>query len=158
MSDLSSSCRGVSLNIHEPQSDSYSGSGTWHRWHWAALQARCGNDGLVVIRLPAQTVLQQSWFVLEVGLHCQGNVKLDRSSSEVKGGKRAKQSEIMGSLPAYSWGSIGLLTTVCNAAIQSFWSSSVSQVNRNFLSGVTMVIPNCQWLPRMFGGRPASTV
>lgn len=60
--------------------------------------------------------------------------------------------------PAYSWGSIGRSMTLWNAAIQSFWSSSVSQANRNFLSGVTMVMPYGQWLPWTFWGRPTSTV
>lgn len=60
--------------------------------------------------------------------------------------------------PAYSWGSIGRSMTLWNAAIQSFWSSSVSHANRNFLSGVTMVIPYGQWLPWMLWGRPGRTV
>lgn len=60
--------------------------------------------------------------------------------------------------PAYSWGSMGRSMTLCNAAIQSFWSSSVSQANRNFLSGVPMVIPNGQWWPWTLWGRPGSTV
>lgn len=60
--------------------------------------------------------------------------------------------------PAYSCGSMGRSMTLWNAAIQSFWSSSVSQAKRNFLSGVTMVTPYGQWLPCTFWGRPCSTV
>lgn len=49
------------------------------------------------------------------------------------------------SAPAYSCGLIGRLITRWKAAIQSLCSASVSQANRNFLSGVTMVMPWFQW-------------
>lgn len=48
---------------------------------------------------------------------------------------------------AYSCGLIGRLMTLWKAAIQSRCSASVSQANKNFLSGVTMVMPWFQWWP-----------
>lgn len=101
----------------------------------------------------------RSWFVLEIGLHYRENWKITHIRRRNKEKTQAKRRlSLAPNLPAYSRGSIGRLITVWNAAIHSFWSSSVSHVNRNFLSGVTMVMPCCQWWPWTFWGRPGSTV
>lgn len=103
--------------------------------------------------------LRQSWFVLKIGLHCKqkGNTKFDLAimNTKVYNGSTCYW---MFNLPANSWGSIGRSMTVWNEAIQPVWSSSVSHAKRNLLSGVCMVIPNCQWGLWMLGGRPGSTV
>lgn len=62
------------------------------------------------------------------------------------------------STPAYSCGRMGRLMTLWKAEIQSRCSASVSQAKRNFLSGVTMVMPWFQRWPCVDGGRPARTV
>lgn len=128
--------------------------------HWILRSLSFCSPSLVAHSAPtALQTLVTSWFVLEIRLHCRENWKITHTRRRNKEKTRAKRRlSDAHNLPAYSWGSIGRLITVWNAAIHSFWSSSVSHANRNFLSGVTMVMPCGQWWPWTFWGRPGSTV